>query len=252
MTGAVLEVRKLTKAFGSLTVINDVSLSLPSGGRHALIGPNGAGKTTLMALVAGLLAPDAGQVLLDGSDITSCPAARRVKQGLVRSFQISQLFPELMVVENVCLALAERDGIGGSPFRRFAAERRLFSEAMDVLSQVRLSDHAMEAASRLPYGHQRLLELAIALALRPKVLLLDEPAAGVPSADTDIILDCVDRLPGDVAVLLIEHDMDLVFRFAERVTVLMAGEVIASGGPAAIASDARVQAAYLGEVGHAI
>jgi branched-chain amino acid transport system ATP-binding protein len=247
MERAVLETRGLHKAFGALVVAHEVNFSLRAGDRHAIIGPNGAGKTTFVNLITGVLRPDRGQVLLDGQDITALAQAARVKRGIARTFQINRLFAGLTVLENLYLAVSERMGTAGSMFRPSGARPDVVAEAMRLLEMLKLGGDARTTISALPYGRQRLVEIAIALALEPKVLLLDEPAAGVPSAESHILLDAIDGLPGEVAVLIIEHDMDVVFRFAHSITVLVNGTVLTTGTPDEIADDAEVRAVYLGE-----
>ncbi len=244
-----LETVGLGKSFGALQVTRDVHLSLAAGDRHALIGPNGAGKTTLVNLMSGALAPDQGQVLLAGRDITTLSQAQRVKQGLARTYQINQLFADLSVLENVVISLSERAGAGWNPWRRSSANSAVIDEAVVILAQLDLQDHALSLVRELPYGRQRLVEIAMTLAQRPSVMLLDEPAAGVPSAESHIILDVIAALPDHIAVLIIEHDMDIVFRFATTITVLVAGAILAQGSPADIANDEQVQAVYLGDGG---
>jgi ABC-type branched-subunit amino acid transport system ATPase component len=244
-----LETVGLGKSFGALQVTRDVHLSLAAGDRHALIGPNGAGKTTLVNLMSGALAPDQGQVLLAGRDITTLSQARRVKQGLARTYQINQLFADLGGLENVVISLSERAGAGWNPWRRSSANSAVIDEAVVILAQLDLQDHALSLVRELPYGRQRLVEIAMTLAQRPSVMLLDEPAAGVPSAESHIILDVIAALPDHIAVLIIEHDMDIVFRFATTITVLVAGAILAQGSPADIANDEQVQAVYLGDGG---
>ena len=242
-----LETRGLCKSFGALTVADRVDFRLEAGVRHALIGPNGAGKTTLVNMITGLLAPSAGQVLLGGEDVTRLPQSARVKRGLGRTFQINTLFREMTVLDNVALGVAERDGVGGRMWRAASTHARVRAEALELLATFGLQDDAGRRVLDLPYGKQRLVEIAIALGLEPKVLLLDEPAAGVPSLESHRILECLEQLPGNIAILIIEHDMDLVFRFAQRITVLVQGEVLCEGAPTEIASDPRVRRVYLGE-----
>ena len=242
-----LEIRNLHKSFGALTVAQDINFSLQSGVRHALIGPNGAGKTTFVNLMTGALKPDKGVVKLEGEDITSLDQAGRCRLGLVRTFQISQLFHGLTLLENVCLSIAERHGIAGSMFRPFGYYREVIDEAMDLLESFKLEQDALKLISELAYGRQRLVEIVIALGQRPKVLLLDEPAAGVPSAESRIILDVIDELSENITILIIEHDMEIVFRFAQRITVLVSGQIFTEGTPDEIAADDRVRSVYLGE-----
>jgi ABC-type branched-subunit amino acid transport system ATPase component len=246
MTVALLETRGLCKNFGALEVAREIGIRLDVGARHALIGPNGAGKTTLVNLLTGLLRPSRGHVLLRGEDVTALPQAGRVKRGIARTFQINQLFRGLTVLENVYIAVAERMGVASSMFRPAGRRRDVIEEAMRLLEALKLADDAGRRVAELPYGRQRLIEIAIALGLEPQVLLLDEPAAGVPSAESHIILDAVAALPNDIGVLIIEHDMDLVFRFAERITVLVSGAIFAEGTPSEIAANRDVRAVYLG------
>jgi branched-chain amino acid transport system ATP-binding protein len=241
-----LETRGLCKSFGALAVARDIDFRLPAGARHALIGPNGAGKTTFINLVTGRLKPSAGTILLAGADVTALSPEKRVKRGLGRTFQINALFDGLSVVENVLLAVSERHGAAGDMLRFAGSRRDLIDEAEALLERLGLADHAARPVRELPYGQQRLVEIAIALGLDPTVLLLDEPAAGVPSAESGLILDIVENLGRDIAVLIIEHDMELVFRLAERITVLVQGAVLVEGTPEEIAADPRVRAVYLG------
>ena len=247
MTKPALETRGLNKSFGALTVANAVEFRLEPGTRHALIGPNGAGKTTFVNLVTGALRPSAGQICLEGVDITHLPQAARVKRGLVRTFQITALFRRLSVLENVTLAVCERQGIGGRLFRPAGHHRAAIEEAHSLLERLGLEDEALRTVHTLAYGRQRLVEIAVALALSPKVLLLDEPAAGVPSSESGMIIDIIESLPSDIALLIIEHDMDLVFRLAQRITVMVQGSVLVEGPPETIAADSRVRQVYLGE-----
>jgi ABC-type branched-subunit amino acid transport system ATPase component len=224
-----------------------VDLRLEAGVRHALIGPNGAGKTTLVNMITGRLAPSAGQIFLGGEDVTRLSQAARVRRGLGRTFQINALFRDMSVLDNVALGIAERDGVGGRLWRPASAHVRVCAEALELLAMFGLTDDADRRVLDLPYGKQRLVEIAIALGLRPTVLLLDEPAAGVPSLESHRILESLEQLPASIAILIIEHDMDLVFRFAQRITVLVQGEVLCEGAPAEIADDPRVRRVYLGE-----
>ena len=244
---AVLETRDLCKRFGALTVAENINFRLDAGARHALIGPNGAGKTTFVNLLTGLLAPSSGRVVLAGEDVTLLAQSGRVKRGLGRTFQINTLFREMSVLDNVALGIAERLGLSGKLWRPAGSHGVVRDEAMALLGSLGVADEAGRRVLDLPYGKQRLVEIAIALGLKPKVLLLDEPAAGVPSLESERILQALDSLPKEIAILIIEHDMDLVFRFADRITVLVQGEVLCEGTPDEIASDARVQRVYLGE-----
>ncbi len=243
---AVLETRALDKRFGGLHVTRSVSLQLNAGDRLALIGPNGAGKTTLVNLVSGVLPPSSGQVWLAGEDVTRRTQAQRVRAGLARTFQITTLAPHLPVQRQVELALFEREGLTGHAWRSIDGYPLLAAEARALLASFGLGDHAGLATERLAYGEQRLVEMALALALRPRVLLLDEPMAGVPQGEGTRLLAALDSLPKGLAVLIIEHDMDLVFRFAKRIVVLAEGAVLADGSPEEIRRDPKVRAAYLG------
>ncbi|ACO02447.1 ABC transporter ATP-binding protein [Brucella melitensis] len=242
----VFEVSKLRKNFGGLAVTNDVSLSMAKGDRVALIGPNGAGKTTFVNLVTGNLAATSGTVTLGGENVSKLNAMQRVRRGLVRSFQVTRLFFDMTPEEHVALAILQREGKTGRILGNYRRMPQVMDEARDILHMLGLLPLAQLRVSEIAYGQQHLLEIALALALRPKVLLLDEPAAGVPQSDTGRIEEALDRLPPDLAVLMIEHDMDLVFRFAKRVVVLAAGTVIFDGLPQAVVQDARVREAYLG------
>jgi ABC-type branched-subunit amino acid transport system ATPase component len=249
MTPPLLETRALCRNFGALTAARDIDFRLQAGARHALIGPNGAGKTTFINLLTGVLSPTSGAILLRGRDITRVDQAQRVKLGIARTFQINRLFRRLTVLENVYIAVAERVGAAPSKFRPAGARRDVVEEAMGLLATLKLTADAGRLVSDLPYGRQRLVEIAISLGLKPEILLLDEPAAGVPSAESHIILDAIDSLPRDIGVLIIDHDMDLVFRFAERITVMVSGAVFATGTPQEIGADPNVRAVYLGQAG---
>ncbi|MGK9051257.1 ABC transporter ATP-binding protein [Neorhizobium petrolearium] len=243
---ALFEVRNLRKNFGGLAVTNGVSIGLAPGDRVALIGPNGAGKTTFVNLVTGNLKPDSGHVFLGNEDITTLRAAERVRRGLVRSFQVTRLFLDMTPEEHVALAILQREGQAGRVVGHYSGRPALMQEVREILHQFGLLELSNIKAREIAYGQQRLLEIALALALRPKVLLLDEPAAGVPQSETARIEAALKRLPADLAVLMIDHDMDLVFRFARRVIVLAAGTVIFDGPPKDVIADARVREAYLG------
>jgi ABC-type branched-subunit amino acid transport system ATPase component len=246
-----LETVGLCKRFGGIVATDDVSLRLDQGARHALIGPNGAGKTTLINLLTGVLEPSAGRILLDGDDITRLKPHARVRRGLARTFQINQLFPELTPLETIALAVSERRGAGSDWWRRLGAGGDLVGEVVEVAGRFGLADALDARTATLPYGKQRLLEIAVAFACRPRVLLLDEPAAGVPEAERHELLATVAALPKDVTVLLIEHDMDLVFSFADRISVLVGGALLVEGTPEDVAADPRVRAVYLGEAADA-
>jgi len=246
MATAMLETRGLCKNFGALEVAREVNFRLERGARHALIGPNGAGKTTFINLLTGVLPPSRGSVMLEGDEVTALAQAKRVKRGIARTFQINQLFRGLTVLENVCIAVTERLGVGGTMLRPAGRRADVIEEASRLIEMLKLGGDAGRRIVELPYGRQRLVEIAIALGLNPRVLLLDEPAAGIPSAESHILLDAIATLPKEIAVLIIEHDMDLVFRFAERITVLVSGEIFAEGTPAEIAANREVRAVYLG------
>lgn len=247
---ATLRTEGLCKSWGAFAANSDVSLTFAPGSRHALIGPNGAGKTTFINLLTGALAPTAGRIWLGDRDITKLPQHTRVKLGMTRTFQINTLFPGLTVLESVVLAVAERAGASGIWSRTVASQTALVDEAMGVLAMLRLDRDADAETRALPYGKQRLLEMALALATRPTILLLDEPAAGIPAGESAELFAVIAALPRDITIVFIEHDMDLVFRFAERITVLVAGRVLTEGTPAEIAADPRVREVYLGEAAH--
>ena len=244
---SVLETRGLCKSFGALTVAEQINFRLEPGSRHALIGPNGAGKTTFVNLLTGRLVPTSGQVFIGGQDVTALPQAERVRRGLGRTFQINTLFKKMTVLDNVALGGAERLKVADQIWQPARALKAVRDESMALLELLGIAADAGLRITDLPYGKQRLVEIAIALGLQPKVLLLDEPAAGVPSMESDRILQALDALPTDMAILIIEHDMDLVFRFAKRITVLVQGEVLCEGSPQEIAADKRVHQVYLGE-----
>ena len=241
-----LQVRGLTKSFGALKVTRGIDLDLAPGARLGLIGPNGAGKTTFVNLLTGVIRPDAGAIRLVGEAVEGLRPEQRVKRGLVRTHQINTLLAEETARDNIAIAIAERDGFGWRMFRYGSSWRACRDEAGQRLCEVGLDDVADSRVSELAYGRQRLLEIGIALAMRPRVLLLDEPAAGVPSGEAHAIRDMIGRLPADVAVLMIEHDMELVFRFAREIVVLVQGAILTRGVPAAIAADPAVRAVYLG------
>ncbi len=225
---------------------NNVNLALAAGARHALIGPNGAGKTTLINLLTGVLAPTAGRITLQGQDISDLPPHQRVRRGLVRTFQINQLFDSMSPLQTLALVVSQHLGLGGRWWPRLGQDRQVIQRAESLLSQFHLEDVMNQTTREMPYGKRRLLEIAIALACEPRVLLLDEPVAGVPAGEREELLATVAALPPDVSVLLIEHDMDLVFSFARRMTVLVNGTVLTEGTPEQIAHDPRVRDVYLG------
>ena len=236
----------LVKQFGGLRAVNAVSLTLEQGQRHAVIGPNGAGKTSLINLLTGVLRPSAGEVFLGEERVTRLSVHQRVKRGLTRTFQINNLFPELTVLQSVLLAVCEQRGVATNAWRPIAGCAEEIAAARAILRTLNLHHIEGEAVRELAYGQQRLVEIALALACKPRVLLLDEPAAGVPRNESEALFGAIAGLPGDVAVLLIEHDMDIVFRFAERITVLVAGAILTEGTPQEIARDAQVKQVYLG------
>jgi ABC-type branched-subunit amino acid transport system ATPase component len=247
MSAPRLQTQSLSRNFGALRAVQNIDFALEAGARHALIGPNGAGKTTLINLLTGVLKPTEGRVLLGGRDITAKGQAERVKLGVARTFQINRLFRGLTVLENVTIAIAERRGVAAAMLVPVGRRADVIAEAIELVQTLKLADVADRRVSELPYGRQRLVELAITIALKPEVLLLDEPAAGVPSAESHIILDAIEALPKDIAVLIIEHDMDVVFRFAKRVTVMVSGAIFAEGTPREIEANADVRAVYLGQ-----
>jgi branched-chain amino acid transport system ATP-binding protein len=247
---AILRTEGLSKQWGAFRANSDITLSFAAGARHALIGPNGAGKTTFINLLTGSLAPSGGRVFFGDEDITSLPQHRRVKRGMTRTFQINTLFAGLTVLESVVLAICEREGRHFVWYQTVAQQHQAIDEAMSLLDSLKLQRDADTVTRSLPYGKQRLVEIALALATRPKLLLLDEPAAGIPSAESAELFEVIAGLPRDVTIVFIEHDMGLVFRFAERITVLVGGKVLCEGTPAEIAADKRVREVYLGEAEH--
>jgi ABC-type branched-subunit amino acid transport system ATPase component len=247
---AALSTVNLCKNFGALRVSREINFTLPHGCRHALIGPNGSGKTTLINMLGGALAATSGKIFLEGEDITGLTADQRVARGLTRTFQINTLFPSLTPIEAVTMVVCQRRGYGASLWRSLKRSHEAIDEAYEILAQLHLAEDCDRPTAQLAYGRQRLLEIALALAARPKVLLLDEPAAGVPQQQSGEILSVISALPNDIAVLFIEHDIDLVFRFAERITVLVAGRILCEGTPAEIAADPEVRRIYLGDEVH--
>jgi ABC-type branched-subunit amino acid transport system ATPase component len=250
VSGPILATHGLDKSFGSLVVAKDIELALPRGVRYALIGPNGAGKTTLINLITGMLTPDAGQILLGEEDITRLEPQARVKRGLVRTYQINTLFPDLTPLEAVTLAVCERRGVADKWWRGLPAFRAEADEAFEILSSLALGQVAYRTTRELAYGQQRLLEIALALATKPKVLLLDEPAAGVPKDESAELFAAIAGLSQDITVLFIEHDMDIVFRFASRIIVMVGGRILVEGTPEQIGADPRVREVYLGGAHH--
>ena len=228
---AVLATRGLDKSFGSLVVAKNIEIALPRGVRYALIGPNGAGKTTLINLMTGMLRPDGGQILLGGEDITALGPEERVRRGLVRTFQINSLFPHLTPLEAVTLTICEREKIARTWWRPTSDYRAAVDEAYSVLESLMLGPVCTRETRELAYGQQRLLEIALALATKPKVLLLDEPAAGVPREESSELFTAITSLSQDITVLFIEHDMELVFRLASRIIVMVGGRILLEGTP---------------------
>jgi branched-chain amino acid transport system ATP-binding protein len=250
VTGPALATKNLQKRFGSLVVARDVELNLPHGARYALIGPNGAGKTTLINLITGMLKPDDGQIFLAGDEITALKPEARVKRGLIRTFQINTLFPHLSALEAVTLAVCERRGDAGTWWKKLPAYGDAIEEAHGILRALRLATSCTRPTHELAYGQQRLLEIALALAGEPKVLLLDEPAAGVPREESAELFAVIADLSREIAVLFVEHDMNVVFRFANRIIVMVGGRILVEGTPGEIAADARVREVYLGGARH--
>jgi len=250
VTAPVLATRGLNKRFGQLVVAKDINIALPRGVRYALIGPNGAGKTTLINLMTGMLSPDEGQILLGEEDITRLEPQARVKRGLVRTFQINSLFPDLTALESVTLAVCERRGFSPTWWRELPHYHEAADEAFEILRTLSLGDHAYRTTRELAYGQQRLLEIALALATKPHVLLLDEPAAGVPKEESQGLFAAISGLSQDITILFIEHDMEVVFRFASRIIVMVSGGILLEGTPQEIAGDPRVREVYLGGAHH--
>lgn len=244
-----LETHGLTLKFGHFTAVNDVSLAIPQGARHAIIGPNGAGKTSFVHALTGRLRATAGRVLVAGADLSHESQAQRVRHGLARTFQINQLFAGLTVLENLLIAIQERDNTAVVFWRSASSQKQAIEEAHALLKMVQLDAHAQQRVAALPYGQRRLIEIAIALATKPRVLILDEPAAGVPSTQSELIFERLHELPKSMTLLFIEHDMNLVFRFAERISVLVGGRLLTEGTPAEISADAQVREVYLGNRG---
>jgi branched-chain amino acid transport system ATP-binding protein len=243
----LLETVGLEKRFGGILAAHDVNLVVEKGARHALIGPNGAGKTTVINMLTGVLKPTAGRIILEGRDITGMAPHQRVRLGMARTFQINQLFLDLTPLESIGLVVSERLGLGGDWWRLVGSKSAVTEEIVEIAERFRLTDVMHQRAAILPYGKQRHLEIALAFACRPHLLLLDEPAAGVPEAERHELLATIEALPAEVTVLLIEHDMDLVFSFADRISVLVNGTLFVDGAPEEVARDPRVKAVYLGE-----
>lgn len=245
-----LATHDLVKNFGGLRATDHVSLTIHTGARHALIGPNGAGKTTLINLLTGVLTPSQGNITLEGENITRLSQHARVQRGLVRTFQINSLFPKITALDAVTLAVCERRGEAGVWWRGLSRYGEAVEEAHTILTSLRLDHVERTITKELAYGQQRLLEIALALATKPKVLLLDEPAAGVPKDESGDLFAAIDGLSRDLSILFIEHDMNLVFRFASRIIVMVSGRILVEGTPAEIASDPRVREVYLGKARH--
>ena len=246
-----LRTEGLSKRWGGFVANSDVTLTFEPGARHALIGPNGAGKTTFINLLTGGLMPSSGKVYLGGEDITNLPQHERVHRGMTRTFQLNTLFAGMTVLESVALAISERRGLQSVWYKTVENHPDVIDEAMELLATLKLTDQANSITRSMAYGKQRLVEIALALATKPRILLLDEPAAGIPSAESKELFEGLTQLPRDVTVLFIEHDMGLVFRFADRITVMVGGKVLTEGTPEEIAADPRVKEVYLGEAEHA-
>ena len=246
-----LRTEGLSKRWGGFVANSDVTLTFKPGARHALIGPNGAGKTTFINLLTGGFMPSSGKVYLGGEDITNLPQHERVHRGMTRTFQLNTLFAGMTVLESVALAISERRGLQSVWYKTVENHPDVIDEAMELLATLKLTDQANSITRSMAYGKQRLVEIALALATKPRILLLDEPAAGIPSAESKELFEVLAQLPRDVTVLFIEHDMGLVFRFADRITVMVGGKVLTEGTPAEIAADPRVKEVYLGEAEHA-
>jgi branched-chain amino acid transport system ATP-binding protein len=246
-----LRTEGLSKRWGGFVANSDVTLTFEPGARHALIGPNGAGKTTFINLLTGGFMPSSGKVYLGGEDITNLPQHERVHRGMTRTFQLNTLFAGMTVLESVALAISERRGLQSVWYKTVENHPEVIDEAMELLATLKLTDQANSITRSMAYGKQRLVEIALALATKPRILLLDEPAAGIPSAESKELFEVLSQLPRDVTVVFIEHDMGLVFRFADRITVMVGGKVLTEGTPEEIAADPRVKEVYLGEAEHA-
>jgi branched-chain amino acid transport system ATP-binding protein len=247
MAEPVLRLEGLSKSFGSLIVTDDVTLDVMPGEMHAIIGPNGAGKTTLINQISGLVAPDGGRILFAGADVTALPPQTRAMRGLARSFQITSIVPGFPVLENVALAVQARSGSSLRFFGRAADEAALNLPAMTALEQTGIAHRAHVRAGELSHGEKRALELAIALAMRPTLMLLDEPMAGIGREETERQVDLLLRLKGKLTMILVEHDMAAVFALADRISVMIRGRVLVTGSPDQVRADPLVVAAYLGE-----
>jgi branched-chain amino acid transport system ATP-binding protein len=243
----MLELRAVSKRYGGVVATDDVTLDVVRGEVHALIGPNGAGKTTLIGQISGVLATESGRILFNGADLTRLPAHARVATGLARSYQITSIFRRYSVLDNLALAVQARSGSSFRFWRPVTDERALFDEARTIAAEIGLAARESAVAATLAHGEQRALEVGLALATRPQLVLLDEPMAGMGPQESRAMLELIERVRRRVTVLLVEHDMDAVFRLADRITVLVNGRVVASGAPAAIRNDPAVRQAYLGE-----
>ena len=243
----MLELKNVSKRFGGVVATDDITLDVQRGEVHALIGPNGAGKTTLIGQISGSLGSDSGAILFEGSDITRDAQHERVRAGLARSYQITSLFKRFTVLDNLALAVQARSGSSFSFWRPVSAETLLFDEARAIAGEIGLAGRETAVAMTLAHGEQRALEVGLALATRPELVLLDEPMAGMGPEESENMIALLERIRARVTVLLVEHDMDAVFRLADRISVLVSGRVIASGAPAAIRANAEVRRAYLGE-----
>jgi branched-chain amino acid transport system ATP-binding protein len=247
MTDLILQVKNLNKAFGGVVATDHLDFDVRQGEIHAVIGPNGAGKTTFVAQIAGMLTPDSGEIIFDGQEISGLSAPERSHAGLARSFQITSVFPNFTAIENVALSIQAHDGHSFRFWTTAFRDAKLIQPARNILEQVGLADRALSLAGNLAHGEQRQLEIAMALATKPKLLLLDEPTAGMGGEESEIMRQFLLGLKGEYSIILIEHDMDTVFNLSDRITVLVYGRSIATGAPDEIRSNAQVKAAYLGE-----
>ena len=247
MTDLILQVRNLNKAFGGVVATDHLDFDVRQGEIHAVIGPNGAGKTTFVAQIAGMITPDSGEIIFDGQEISGLSAPERSHAGLARSFQITSVFPNFTAIENVALSIQAHDGHSFRFWTTAFTDAKLIQPARNILEQVGLADRALSLAGNLAHGEQRQLEIAMALATKPKLLLLDEPTAGMGAEESEIMRQFLLGLKGEYSMILIEHDMDTVFNLSDRITVLVYGRGIATGAPDEIRSNAQVKAAYLGE-----
>ena len=247
MTASLLYVDSLTKSFGGLVALDQTSLSVQAGEIHALIGPNGAGKTTLIHHISGAMHADAGRIVFDDHDVTQLPLHQRARQGLVRSYQITSVFPHLSVQDNLALAILATQRSGFSFWRGASTDCARFSQADAMAERIGLADHRMRAAGALSHGAQRQLEVGLVLCTNPKLMLLDEPMAGMGPDESQRMVELLKSLRGNTTIVLVEHDMDAVFRLADTISVLVSGRVVASGNAEQIKNDVVVQHAYLGD-----